>query len=564
MACVQSARDGKNSTDQKHNGAEALPILMTQGEVRGGMTQVQERALVEALQDPRLYDHPVQRFSVVETHISWVLLTGLYAYKIKKPVDFRFADFSTLKRRQFYCQEELRLNRRLAPDLYLAVLKITGSAESPRWGGEGDAVEYAVKMREFSQEALLSEVAARRALAVHHIDELVAVLAAFHVQLPPADSATPFGSPDQVHHWARENFTHIWPWMREPDAIRDLERLRDWTEQEFAYRRQQFKSRKDQGFIRECHGDLHLGNMALFDGRIRLFDCIEFNEHLRWIDVISEAAFVIMDLRDRGYPTLSCRFLNRYLQSTGDYAGAGVLRYYLVYRALVRAKVAVLRLAQGGLTRRQVADIWQEHHGYVKLALGFSQDKRAALIITYGVSGSGKSTVAAALAESLGAIVVRSDVERKRLYGFRPTADTHSALQGGIYSAEATRLTYERLCLSAASAVDSGWPVIVDATFLRRSERDRLRQLAIGLRLPFCILDCTACEGMLQERVSRRAQEGERISEAGPAVLAEQLRTQDPLSDDEMGVCISVDTSRQLAPAALAQTIGERLLGWAH
>jgi predicted kinase len=331
------------------------------------------------------------------------------------------------------------------------------------------------------------------------------------------------------------------------------------VEEEFVRRRHQFLSRKDQGFVRECHGDLHLGNLVLLDGRIAPFDCIEFNEQLRWIDVMNEVAFTVMDLRDRGYPTLACRFLNRYLENTGDYAGLGVFRYYLVYRALVRAKVALMQLEEGVGTARQVSASWREYQGYFKLALSFSHERRRGLIITHGVSGSGKSSVAEVLVESLGAILVRSDVERKRLYGFRAKARTHSGLGRNIYSPQATRLTYERLSLLAASALDFGLPVIVDAAFLRRSERDRLRQLAVALRVPFVILDCKAPETVMRERVERRSKESETLSEAGTEVLAAQLQTQQPLEEDELSDCVSVDTRWMPAADDLAHVVHERL-----
>ncbi|MGF1613467.1 MAG: AAA family ATPase [Gammaproteobacteria bacterium] len=523
------------------------------------MNSATAHPLIAALQDARLYDHPVGRFSVLETHISWVLLTGFYAYKIKKPVDFKFADFSTLEQRRHYCQEELRLNRRFAPELYVDVIPITGSMHRPRLAGQGEPIEYAVKIREFPQEALLSHLAARGKLTASHVDELATTLAASHGQLPPAAPGSPFGDPQQIHHWSQQNFTHIKPGLKESADLCALSRLRTWVDEEFGCRRGQLTARKDQGFIRECHGDLHLGNLVLLEGHVVPFDCIEFNEQLRWIDVMSEVAFTVMDLRDRGYPTLSCRFLSRYLERTGDYAGLGVLRYYLVYRALVRAKVAMLRMAEVEGGGPQEEAIWREYRSYLKLAVSFSRERRRGLVITHGVSGSGKSTVAAQLVESLGAILIRSDVERKRLYGFAPQARTHSALGANVYSPEATRLTYERLSVLAARALDLGWPVIIDATFLLRAERDRVRQLAVGLRVPFVILDCRSPERVLRQRVAQRVEGGERVSEAGTEVLAQQLQTEQPLQEGERGYCVSVDTQQALDANALAQVIDERL-----
>ncbi len=523
------------------------------------MAHGKTESLITALQNPALYDHPIQGFELLETHISWVLLTGPYVYKIKKPVDFGFLDFTTLEKRRFYCQEELRLNRRLAPDLYLAVVSLSGSPERPSFANSGKAIEYAVKMRQFSQDGLLSRLAARNELKSEQIDEMAAAITAFHEQIERAAPSTPFGSPDRVHHWVAENFEHIRPFLSDARASTQLETLQAWSEQERQRRRGQIQARKDEGFVRECHGDLHLGNMALVDGRITCFDCIEFNEDLRWIDVMSEVAFVVMDLCDRGHPQFAYRFLNHYLERTGDYAGTVVLRYYLAYRALVRGKVALLRLGQGRLTAQEEAEIWRGYQGYVDLALSYSQAQNPALIITHGVSGSGKSTLAVQLVESLGALRVRSDVERKRLFGFSAKADTQSDLQAGIYTPDAARLTYARLAELAAQGIDAGFPVIVDATFLKRSQRNDFRALSVRLGTPFLILAFQAPETVLRERVAGREGAREDASEAGLDVLDAQLRTQEPLSKEEMAETITIDTAKAPEAQALTGAILEKL-----
>lgn len=503
--------------------------------------------LIAALQEASLYDYPVNTFRVVETHISWVLLTGRYAYKIKKPVNFGFADFSRLAQRHYYCQEEVRLNRRLAPTIYLSVLPITGSRERPRWDQDGEAIEYAVKMREFAQQDLLSQVAAQGRLGSAQVDELAATIAAFHNNLDPVSPASLYGLPETVRHWAQENFRHIRPLLDSRRARSELDRLEHWTEQEFGHRRAQFQARQRHGFVRECHGDLHLGNITLIDDRVMPFDCIEFNAQLRMIDVMSEIAFLIMDLRDRGYPQYACRFVNGYLGYTGDYEGISVLRYYLVYRALVRAKVAILRLAEGSLAAAEASALRGEYHGYVQLARSFSQEYRPALIITHGPSGSGKSTVVAELVERLGAIQIRSDVERKRLFGLNAHARTGSRPGNNIYSAASTHATYERLASAARSVLDFGWPVVVDATFLTQAQRMAFQTLAQDATVPFLILDFWAPESVLRQRVVRRAGEGLDVSEAGVEVLESQLRAQEPLTEVERRQSLMLDTGRAFA-----------------
>src|SRR5262245_16780588 len=300
-------------------------------------------ALVAALHDPRRYPHPVEGVKLLETHISWVLLTGAYAYKLKKPLDLGFLDFGTLAARKRSCEEELRLNRRTAPRLYVGVVPITGTAAEPTVDGQGPPIEYAVKMREFPQEALLARAAARGALPIERMDELAATVAAFHATVDRAGADSPFGTPHEVIGQARQNFAQMRAFVADPPCGAALARLAAWTEREFAERYDAFVARHGQGFVRECHGDLHLRNLVLLDGRILPFDCIEFNAAFRWIDVMNEIAFLAMDLADHTLVRHAWRLVDAYLEETGDYAGLAVLRFYLVYRALVRAKIAGMR-----------------------------------------------------------------------------------------------------------------------------------------------------------------------------------------------------------------------------
>ena len=314
----------------------------------------------------RLFSAASARTSrVLETHISYVLLTGKHAYKIKKNVRLGFLDFTTLAARRFYCEQELKLNRRLAPALYLDVVAITGTIDAPVLGGDGPALEYAVKMLEFPQEALASQLLSRNELGVADIDVLAAKVAAFHAKIEVAAPDIAFGRPDGILRIALQNFAQIRPLLAAPADRAELDALALWAEREHKAHHAAFIERQRGGFIRECHGDLHLGNIARIEGEITIFDCIEFNDAMRWIDVMSEVAFTVMDLQDRGRADLGHRFLNAYLEITGDYAGLSVLRFYLAYRAMVRAMVARLRAVQlgSGDARRAVL---AEYHGYVE------------------------------------------------------------------------------------------------------------------------------------------------------------------------------------------------------
>lgn len=515
-------------------------------------------SLISALQSPECYPHPVVGPRLIETHISWVLLTGKYAYKIKKPVDLGFVDFTTLALRRRYCEEELRLNRRLAPELYLAVVAIRGTMEAPRIGGRGRLIDYAVKMREFPQEALASRALARGLLDAGTIDALAAVIAGFHAVAPRAHAGGHLGTPEAIVSSARQNFEQILPLVVAPGDAKALRALRRWSEDEHASRRDAFKARAAGGFVRECHGDLHLGNVVLLQRRPVPFDCIEFNEALRWIDVMSEVAFVVMDLADRGHPELGWRLLNRYLEATGDYAGMTVLRFYLVYRALVRAKVHLMRAHQPGLAPAVKARLRRAFRGYLRLAQRFAAPGRTGLIITHGLSGCGKTTATESLIAELGAVRVRSDLERKRMHRLAPLAASGSALAAGIYTRKASAALYRRLGALARIVLKAGWPVVVDATFLKRTERQALRVVAEQQDAPFVILNFRAPLAVLHERVVARRARADDASEADLAVLERQIAMCEPLTPAEMEAAVTVDGTRP-APSRTWRPVIERL-----
>lgn len=490
--------------------------------------------LVAALQSPGAYRHAVGEVEVVETHISWVVIAGEFAYKLKKPVDLGFVDFSTLERRRYFCEAEVRLNRRLAPELYLGVVPITGSPAEPVMNGAGEPIEFAVAMRRFPQDAMLSRVLERGELSAGQIDDLAEMIAAFHSRIAVAPTDSPFGSPERVSRPAEENFEHVASGL-DDSLVRELANR---SKAMFEARREQFGRRRAGGFVRECHGDMHLGNMLLLDGKVTIFDGIEFNDDLRWIDVLSEIAFVVMDFEDRGRPDLARRLLNAYLERTGDYEGVGVLPFYLTYRAMVRAKVASIRSRQADVGGDERERLTAECRGYLGLADRYSQSRRPTLTITHGVSGSGKTTVSQQVLETTGAIRVRSDVERKRLFGLGPRDRGSSEL----YMEDATERTYGRLAALAMAILRAGFSTVVDAAFLSRRHRDLFRDLASRLDAPFQILDVLADEGVLRRRVAERTRGGQDASDAGLDVLDLQLRTGEPLGDDELAQAEMVRT----------------------
>ena len=477
---------------------------------------------------------------LVETHISWVLLSGELAWKIKKPVQLGFLDFGTLEARERMCHEELRLNRRLAPSLYLEVVPVTGAAQAPQLGGPGEAIEWALKMRRFADGALLSEHLERGALTLELIGSLGHRLAAFHRDAPIADAATDFATPERIDSDMLAVIARLGEHLRNGPGEQHLVTLRHWASGQAKALRETWLARRHDGWVREGHGDLHLANAVVLNGDVTAFDCIEFDPALRWIDVQADTAFAVMDLLAHGRTDLAFRLLDAYLGDSGDHGGLVVLQYYLVYRALVRALVAALRPP-----RRDAPD-------YLGLALRWLQPPGARLMITHGVSGSGKSHVAARLLERAGAIRLRSDIERKRLFGLAPLEASTGRVPAGIYDADATQRTHARLERLADVALGAGWPVIVDATFLRASERAMFRGLALRHGVPFTILACAAPPELLQQRLAERSRRADDPSEADAQVLQHQLRSIEPLDTSERHASIALGTSKPLDIDALA------------
>jgi hypothetical protein len=502
----------------------------------------EHETLVSGLLNPSAYAHPVPRVERIDTHISTVLLAGDFAYKIKKPVDLGFLDFSSLAKRHRYCLEELRLNRRTAPELYLDVVPIVATAAGPRVGAmAGETIDYAVRMRRFDPSSTLDHLAARGQLTSEVIDRLATVVARLHAVAAVAPPGC--GASSAARRLTDASIGAIRDWVQAASDRARIDALAAWSAAEGRARATQMDARADAGCVRECHGDLHLANIVLLDGAPVLFDGIEFNDELRFIDVICDVAFTFMDLMDHGVPHLAWRFVSRYLEVTGDYAGLSLLPYYAVYRALVRAEVALIRLRQPELKRQVRLREHTSFEHYLALAERLRRPGARSLVVITGLSGSGKSTVALELAQRLGGIRVRSDVERKRLFGFAP----HDRTERAVYSTEATARTYDRMAEVARAALAAGVPAVVDGAFLKHVERDRFRALARELDTRFTLVACDAPADILRARVAARHSAGGDPSEADLDVLERQMGWQEPLSPDERGDCTHIDTAAEWA-----------------
>jgi len=470
---------------------------------------------------------------LIETHISWVLLAGDHAYKLKKPVRLPFLDFSTLAQRRRCCAEELRLNRRLAPGLYLGVVPVHEGVRGPSLHGRGPVVEVAVRMRRFAPRALASERLADGRLGAAELAQFGRRLAGFHARAAVAPAGSPWGSPERVRDDALQAVdrlaAHIGPATCAP--------LRAWFLAQAALLAPRWQARQATGRVREGHGDLHLDNVVMLADGLTAFDGLEFDPALRWIDVVNDAGFLLMDLLAHGRGDLGFAFLDGWLEAGGDHDGLDLLRFYLVYRAVVRALVTALRgrPAAGAPT----AD------AYLALARCLTEPPAPSLLITHGLPASGKSALTQALLQQAGAIRLRSDVERKRLAGLTALADSRAAAVGrDLYTAASTEATYAHLAARTQALLAAGWPVIVDAAFLRRSQREAFRTLAAEAGVRFAILDCQAPMAVLQQRIAERRARGNDASEADQSVLALLAAKQEPLTDHERAHAIGLRTDQ--------------------
>ena len=516
-----------------------------------------EQRLRQLQCSPAAFDHPAGAVEWIETHISWLVLAGDFVYKFKKPLKLDFLDFSTPALRRGACEEELRINRRTAPALYLGLVALTGTAHSlqlqPAEAAPADA-EPAVRMRRFAQEALLSHLLEQQRLLPSHIDALAQQVAQLHASAAVATPQQGWGTAQAAVAPVQDCLAALQPLVAQavPDMGPALRQLAQWCASQGTALAPVFLQRLQSGRVRECHGDLHLANLVLIDGQPQLFDAIEFNPALRWIDCVADIAFLAMDLEARGRADLAWRFLNAWLEHTGDYAGLQVLQYYRVYRALVRARVAGLRLAQveGEVGGDKRAASLREVLRYLALALRFTEPRTVELWLAHGFSGAGKSTQSQALIAERGVVRVRADVERKRLFGLAPQASS-AAVPGGIYTAEASQRTHEALAQAARCALDAGFTVLVDATFLNPAMRQRFMALAAQAQVRCRILSFEAPLAVLRERVRSRQLAGGDASEASVQVLESQWAAAQPLSPAEEALTVHVDTTRPVDWSAL-------------
>ena len=496
-------------------------------------------SLSEKLLKSAAFLHPVTELKLFETHISWVVLTGLYAYKIKKPVNFEFLDYSTLEKRLYYCQRELQLNRRFAPEIYIDVVAISDVDGQWKFDNSENIADYAVKMRQFDNDYLADKLADRHQLTSSMVRKLASEIAHFHHYFPSYQSEKKETTAKAFEKALCQNFQQIETYPIADVDRKLLIRIKDWQLRAVEKFFPLMARRAMEGYVKDCHGDCHLGNIVFINDKPTLFDCIEFNDDFRLMDTIAEAGFLSMDLCARNFSALADRFLNDYLEYRGDYDGLKLLELFRSHFAVVRAKVSLLK-EDPNRTTLQSGESYLKFNSYLQLAETFTHNKPSFLAIMHGVSGTGKSYLAGNVCALTGAIRIRSDVERKRLFNMNP--EQSSSTIADMYSANASRLTFSKLLELAITIIDAGFPCIVDATFLEQSTRQPFIEWARDHAIPFAILSCHTDEKVIRQRLLERTQRADDASEADVRIYERQLYHAAPISNSELVFTHIIDT----------------------
>jgi aminoglycoside phosphotransferase family enzyme/predicted kinase len=502
--------------------------------------------LREALLDPAIYPEPTTTVEVRETHISLVFLTDRYAYKIKKPVNLGFLDFSTLDQRRFYCEQELTLNRRLSSGVYLEVVALHQDHQHCTFADHGQVVDYALKMRRLPPDRSLETLLQRDEATPEMIQALARRMVTFHTDHPLPASSEAFGTLERVKADWEENFAQtadsIGRLLSRPTYVQIQQAVTTLTARHAAW----FAQRVQDGRIRDCHGDLRAEHIYFEPGQMQIIDCIEFNQRFRFIDVTSEVAFLAVDLERLGAPAMAHRFVRAYVHHSADVSMYRLLDFYRCYRAYVRGKVTSI-LLQAAPPPERSSQLQRRAESYFRLAAHYAERiTRPRLLLTTGLIASGKSTVAEGIAAALGLDLFSSDHVRKELAGVSPETSQRAEYGAGLYSAAATQRTYSTLADLARQALSRGDSVILDASFAKYSERQRMTALAQELKARCCVVECWAPEAALRARLRARERSPTSISDAREEILSQFQRDYEPMQADEGTCWMRLDTTQSI------------------
>lgn len=515
--------------------------------------------ILEYLREPSVYPVNTRTVELIQTHISWLFLTDTHVFKIKKPVNFGFLDFSTLDLRRFYCLEELRLNRRLCPDMYEQVIALRETGVGVSFTGDGKVIEYAVMMKRLPADRMLDRLVDSGRISAAEIRTVAAEISRFHSTAATSPHISEFGSLEQILSNWRENFEQAAPFQTSTLPPQVSSTIRSYVETFAASHRPLFAKRVDNGYIRECDGDIHLGNICLLNGKAYIFDCIEFNERFRNSDTAADISFLLMDLEYYRRPDLADEALAAYIAASGDTECAQLITFYKVYRAFVRGKVESLQLLDAGIGPEARVAAEKRAIGYFRLAQRYCLrcNLPPTLFITCGTMGCGKSTLAGQLAFELGLKTYNSDIERKKLAGLPPESAAQVAFGVGLYSSEMSELTYRQLERLAGDELACGRSVLIDAGFGTATGRASFARLAASHGARFAILFVRCDPGEQERRLRERSSRGVSVSDGRVELLGQQESFFEP-PDDSEGTVIPLDTSG--ASDHALNSVYERLL----
>lgn len=523
-----------------------------------GETHMKLSKVVQAMTDPSFYADKPPSVDFIETHISYVFVAGDFVYKVKKPVRFDFLDFTTLEKRKFYCEEELRLNRRLAPHTYLGVVPICQDVQGKLSLGEGaEIIDYAVKMKKLPSDKMLKTVLAAGKGDKKTMNRIAEKLAAFHRQAKTGRHIDAVGDLDHLRRNAEENFQETKRYLDITIPEFQYQFIQAFTEKTLSEKEALFRKRISEHRIRECHGDLHLDHICVTDDII-IFDCIEFNERFRCGDVAEDVAFLTMDLDFNGYPHLAKSFETSYVKYSGDDDMPQLLNFYRCYYAVVRGKVTSFRLHQDRLGESERERIIQTARQYFEWAYRYAlRLEKPALILTAGLMGSGKSYQARILSQSLGAVVLSTDTLRKKIFGVRNREHRHDDYGQGVYSADHSSTVYQQLLERAEKIIRRNKAVILDASFKKREHRIQAAALAERLGIRFYVLECICPEETARKRLEKRVLENKSVSDGRWALYQSQKEDFEPLTDIPVQSHFVMDTSVQ--PEMIRRQVIEKI-----
>jgi len=493
------------------------------------------RSMLKSLLKPEAYPEPTSGVELIQTHVSYIFLTDQFAYKIKKPVDFGFLNFSTIDRRRFYCNEEVRLNRRLCPDIYLGVVELRETTNGVGFTGNGAIIDYAVKMKRLPAESMLDKLIENNGVSAETIRRIARIIADFHRTAPATPALAEHGRLERIMYNWQENFEQMLPYEKTTLSAADREVIRAWVQEFSKEHAVLFQQRVDDGFIRECDGDIHLENICLDNGSIHIFDCIEFNDRFRCCDTAADIAFLLMDLDFHGRHDLADDVIQEYVSASSDHAVVALIDFYKIYRAFVRGKVESFRLNDSGIAADEQALAARRAIRYFRLVRGYIERRRTprTLFITCGLMGSGKSTLAEQLAFELGLELFSSDATRKQLAGIAADQPVRDAYNTGLYTPQTHERIYRELAHKAEQQLSAGRSVIIDACCTKQAQRDIFTALAkrCGCECTIVFLDSSDAEirGRLQERENR----GASVSDGRLELLAQQKAGFEPPADAE-------------------------------